>query len=118
MDPTEIVDAMQAAYRDRDLERFLAVCAPDVEVRDAKGELLMDRSGMRDFYERLFRNSPELTLEIRNRIAVGDVVVEEEEVRGSHLSGFPERVHAAVAIHLTDTKVARIVFLSVVDLDA
>jgi len=39
---TDVVDRQVAAYRDRDLERFLACYAADVKVKDFDGNVLMD----------------------------------------------------------------------------
>lgn len=39
---TDVVDRQVAAYRDRDLERFLACYAADVKVKDFDGNALMD----------------------------------------------------------------------------
>jgi hypothetical protein len=48
-----------AAFRDRDLERFLRYYAADVKIRDFDGNVLMDRpEAMRGQYGPLFRDSP------------------------------------------------------------
>jgi hypothetical protein len=39
---TDVVDRQVAAYRDRDLERFLACYAADVKIKDFDGNVLMD----------------------------------------------------------------------------
>lgn len=39
---TDVVDRQVAAYRDRDLERFLACYAADAKVKDFDGNVLMD----------------------------------------------------------------------------
>jgi hypothetical protein len=45
---TDVVDRQIAAFRDRDLDRFLAFYAADVKVRDFDGNVLMDGlEGMR-----------------------------------------------------------------------
>jgi hypothetical protein len=42
---TDVVDRQVAAYRDRDLKRFLGCYAPGVRVRDFDGNVLMDGAG-------------------------------------------------------------------------
>ena len=39
---TDVVDRQIAAFRDRDLDRFLAFYAADVKVRDFDGNVLME----------------------------------------------------------------------------
>ena len=56
---TDVVDRHIAAFRDRDLDRFLAFYAADVKVRDFDGNVLMDGlEGMRGQYGPLFRDAP------------------------------------------------------------
>lgn len=52
---TDVVDRQIAAFRDRDLERFLGFYAADVKVRDFDGNVLMDGlEAMRGQYGRCF----------------------------------------------------------------
>ena len=70
---TDVVDSQVAAYRDRDLERFLACYAADVKVKDFDGNMLMDGlEAMRGWYGALFRDSPLLRADIPRRIVAGD----------------------------------------------
>jgi hypothetical protein len=73
----------------------------------------MDFPRMREQYGRLFRDSPNLTGRIANRIVVGDVVIDEEEIHGLHHPDYPSDVHAAVAYHLNGDRIDRVVFLKV-----
>ncbi len=55
---TDVVDRHIAAFRDRDLDRFLGFDAADVKVRDFDGNVLMDGlEGMRGQYGPLFRDA-------------------------------------------------------------
>jgi hypothetical protein len=55
---TDVVDRQLAAYRDRDLESFLACYAAHVKVRDFDGNVLMDgREAMRGQYGPLLRDA-------------------------------------------------------------
>jgi hypothetical protein len=67
---TDVVDRQIAAFRDRDLERYLGFYAADVKIRDFDGNVLME--GMRGMYGPLFRDSPELRVEIPRRMVAGD----------------------------------------------
>lgn len=114
-DVTDAIDRQVAAYLERDLEGFLACYTPDIKVTDVDGNLVMDLEGMREQYGALFRDSPNLTGRIANRIVVGDVVIDEEEIHGAHHPDYPSTsdVHAAVAYHLSGDKIDRVVFLKV-----
>jgi hypothetical protein len=55
---TDVVDRQIAAFRDRDLDRFLGFYAADVKVRDFDGNVLMDGlEGMRGQCGPLFRDA-------------------------------------------------------------
>ncbi len=89
---TGVVDRQIAAFRDRDLERFLGFYAAGVKVRDFDGNVLMDGlEAMRGQYGPLFRDSPELRVEIPRRMVAGEYVVDEEDISGFVLAGFRPR---------------------------
>ena len=95
------------------MEGFLAHYAADSKITDLDGNVLMDLEAMREQYDVLFRDSPDLTARIANRIVVGDLVIDEEEIHEAHHPYFPSHVHAAVAYHVTDDKIDRVVFLKI-----
>jgi len=49
---------------------------------------------------------------------VGDVVVQDEEIHGMNLPGFPTDLRDAIAAQVRNGKVARLVILALVDLNA
>ena len=110
---TDLVDRQVAAWRDRDLERFLGFYAPDVKVRDLDGNVLMDGlEAMRGQYGQLFRDSPELSGEIPRRMVIGDYVIDEEDISGFILPGFPATLHAVVIYRVQDGQIREVVLLS------
>lgn len=109
---TDVIDRQIEAYLNRDVESFLACYAPESKITDLEGNVLMDLDAMREQYGSLFRDSPDLTARIANRIVVGDVVIDEEEIHGVRRPGRPTDVHAAVAYHVSADKIDRVVFLS------
>lgn len=115
--PIEVVDAFDQAYARRDVDALMALTTPEVEVLDVSGARLMDRAQMHELYASLFRDSPDLEERILQRLVVGDVVVQDEEIHGMQVSGFPTDLRAVVAAQVHDGKVARLVFLSIVDLN-
>ena len=107
-----MMDAVQAqvdAFNARDLNRFLAVYAPDVVIEDGAGNVVMaGYDGMRAMYGPLFDGSPHLHVEIVTRVVVGDYVIDEERVTGFHFPGYPTELHAAVIYHLIGGRIARV----------
>jgi hypothetical protein len=91
----ELVERQIAAALNRDLDGFLSFYAEDIKVRDFDGNVLLDgRAAMRAQYEPLFRDSQELSIEVARRIKAGEFVIEEENISGFILAGFPETIHA------------------------
>jgi hypothetical protein len=61
------------------------------------GNVLMDGlEGMRSQYGPLFRDSTQLAVQIPRRIVAGDYVIDEEDITGFVLDGFPPAMHAVV----------------------
>jgi uncharacterized protein (TIGR02246 family) len=111
-EPTDVVDRQVAAYRDRDLERFLACYAPDVKVKDFDGNVLMDGlEAMRGQYGALFRDSPQLTADVPRRIVAGDYVVDEECGSGIVMAGFPPTEHIAVVYQVRNGLIHGVILL-------
>lgn len=111
-EPTDLVDRQIAAFRDRDLERFLSCYAEDVTIRDFGGNVLMDGlEAMRGQYGPLFRDSPQLSVQIPRRIVAGDYVVDEEDISGFILAGYPPAMHAVVIYLVRDQLIHDVMFL-------
>jgi uncharacterized protein (TIGR02246 family) len=101
--PSEVIARQVAAYNRRDVQGFVACYAPDAKVVQPDGSLLASgRDQISSVYGGLFENSPSLRAEIRNRIEVGSVVIDEEVVTGFVLPGRPTELHAAVVYHVAD----------------
>ena len=111
-DATEVVDRQVAAFRDRDLERFVGCYAASVKIRDFDGNVLMDGpEAMRAQYGPLFRDSPQLSVEIPRRMVAGDYVVDEENLSGFILAGFPPEMRAVVVYRVHDGLIHDVVLL-------
>src|SRR5690348_3502368 len=109
---TDVVDRQVAAYRDRDLERFLACYAADVKIKDFDGNVLMDGlEAVRGQYGPLFRDSPQLRVEVPRRIVVGDYVIDEEDASGIVMAGFPPTEHIAVVYRVRDRLIHDVILL-------
>jgi hypothetical protein len=80
---TDVIDGEIAAYRARDLERFLSYFSPDVIVRDADGGVLIQGTeALRARYGPLFEGNPDLSVSIVNRMAIGTFVLDHESIEG------------------------------------
>jgi uncharacterized protein (TIGR02246 family) len=108
-----LIDRQVAAYRARNLDAFLAFYAEDVTIKDFDGNVLMQgRDGMRSMYGPLFRDSPDLAVELARRSMVGDFVVDEENISGFNLEGFPPAFSAVVVYRVQDGLIRDAMFLS------
>jgi hypothetical protein len=109
----EVVDRQVAAFRDRDLERFIGCYAADVKIRDFDGTVLMDGpAAMRGQYGPLFRDSPQLSVQIPRRMVAGDYVVDEENLGGFILAGFPPEMHAVVIYRVQGGLIRDVILLT------
>jgi hypothetical protein len=109
---TDVVDGQLAAYRARDLDGFLRFYAAGVKVRDFDGNVMMDGvEAMRGMYGALFRDSPQLSVDIPSRVAVGDYVIDEEHISGFILDGYPSAMRAGVVYRVRDGLIHDVVLL-------
>jgi hypothetical protein len=110
---TDLIDAQVAAYQARDLTGFVANYAANAVIRDLDGQVLMTGvEAISEMYGQLFRDSPELSVEIPSRMEVGSYVIDEEVIAGFHLPGFPTEMHAVVIYRVQDGKIQEVVLLS------
>lgn len=108
-DIADVVAAQLDAYNARDLERFLDCYAQDAVIEDGAGNVMMrGRDAMRTLYGQVFSQSPELHCEIRQRIQVGQYIIDEEAITGFHLDGFPTEVHGAAAYRVVDGRIVHV----------
>ncbi|HVB51056.1 MAG TPA: nuclear transport factor 2 family protein [Acidimicrobiales bacterium] len=109
---TDLIDGGNAAYRARNLDEFISYFSADAVIRDGDGNALMEGElAIRKFYEPLFRDSPDLRLEIPRRIEFGDYVIDEELVDGCNVAGYPPHLHAVVIYRVKDSKIRDVTFL-------
>jgi uncharacterized protein (TIGR02246 family) len=95
----EIVDRQLAAYNARDADAFAACYSEDVVVEDARSTSLMrGRNELRSEYETFFRENAALRGEIRDRIVIGDYVIDHEEIHGWQKTP----VRAVAVYHVSD----------------
>ncbi|MBI3439676.1 MAG: SgcJ/EcaC family oxidoreductase [Proteobacteria bacterium] len=81
MGASAVVQAQLDAYNAQDLEAFCACFSADAVLAELNGEVTHSgREGVRRRYADLFAQYPKNRAELINRIAGGDVVVDEERI--------------------------------------
>ncbi len=113
LEPRAIVQAAIDAYHDHDLDRCLGYYAPDIVVKDADGNVLMDGAeAVRARYARSMTEHPNIHYDIPNRIALGDYVIDEERVTGFAGTGGPDLVRAVLVYRFSGELIREILVLS------
>ena len=82
--PSALVQRQVEAYNARDLQRFVATYADDVQVYrlPAQQPALAGKTQLAEYYATQRFNRPGLRAEIVNRIALGNKVIDHERVWG------------------------------------
>ncbi len=102
-----IIDKQLDAYNARDIDAFLATYTEDISVFNYPDRLSYEgQERMRKGYGEFFSNTPDLHCEIKQRIVIGNTIIDEEYItaNGNNFS--------AVAIYeVADGKIARVTFV-------
>lgn len=110
--PEALVQAQVDAFNNRVLEKFLSYYVPDVLILNGIGNQMMKgHDGMRPFYGKLFDQSPNLNVEIKTRIVVGQHVIDEEQITGVNVEGVPSELHSAAIYRIADGKIVHVQLL-------
>ena len=105
--PENLAQRQLNAYNQRDIDAFVEPYAEDVEVYDFPNKLLFrGRETMRREYAGMFKNTPDLHCELKNRIVQGNMVIDHERVR------FGKNIVEAVAIYLIENgRISKVYFM-------
>jgi hypothetical protein len=109
MSPAEIVQAQLDAYNAQDLDGLCACFASEAKLADLNGQVTHNGlAAVRERYAELFAAHPQNRAELVNRIALGEVVIDEERIlRGKGIAPF-----AALAIYTVKSGlIARVDFV-------
>ena len=105
--PRKIIDQQLKAYNSRDIEAFVATYSDDVELYNFPNKLIgKGREDLRKNYTSFFESTPDLNCEIKNRIVIGNKVIDEEylTINGQNFS--------AVAIYEVENgKISKVTFI-------
>lgn len=105
--PEQIVQRQVNAYNARDIEAFMDTYSDNIKIYNFPEELSVDgKKAMRAQFAQMFENVPNLYCEIKNRIVLGNKVVDREYVR------FGENYSSVIAIYeITDGTISKVTFL-------
>ena len=105
--PENIVQKQLEAYNERDIDAFMATYTDDVKLYNFPKNLTTDGIlEMRKGYTEFFTSTPDLQCEIKNRIVIGNKVIDEEQVMANG------NIFYAVAIYEVENgKIAKVTFL-------
>lgn len=106
--PEELANVQLEAYNKRDIDGFLEPYSDTVKVFNEKRELLYQGiETMRTQYSAMFDRTPDLNCNLLNRIAVGNTVIEHEEVT----FGEGRKIYAIVMYKVGFGKIQEVHFL-------
>lgn len=102
-----IVQNQLDAYNARDIDAFLNTYSDDVQVYNFPNELnYAGKEKMRENYANFFDSTPDLNCEIKNRIVIGNKVIDKEKVTANGTT------FNAVAIYeVKNGKIAKVTFI-------
>ena len=105
--PVAIVQNQLDAYNARDIEAFLNTYSNDVQVFNFPNELsYTGKEKMRANYTDFFESTPDLKCKIKNRIVIGNKIIDKENVTANGNS------FSAVAIYEVENgKIAKVTFI-------
>ncbi len=104
--PEALVQRGIDAYNAHDARAFAAVYAADLQLSDLGGDLYCaGRDALEERYALLFKNAPDVHVEIVKRIVVGNVVIDEERISGTP-SG--RDAHVGVIYEIADGEIAKV----------
>jgi uncharacterized protein (TIGR02246 family) len=108
MSPTDVVQRQLDAYNAQDLEAFMACFAPDCVIADLNGAVTHQGiDAIRARYAKLFAEFPDNHARLVNRIAVGDVVIDHEDI----VRAPGNRLLAAAIYTVRDERISRVDFV-------
>lgn len=106
--PADLVNRQINGYNARDIEAFLEPYAEDVELYSFPDKLIgKGKADMRRNYGEMFKTTPELHCEIKNRIIQGNIIIDMEHVfikKGQVIDG-------PVIYHIDNGKISKVYFI-------
>ncbi|WP_200822875.1 nuclear transport factor 2 family protein [Aquimarina sp. AU58] len=102
-----IIDKQLDAYNTRDIDAFVATYTEDIKVYNFPYKFLYEgHKKIKEGYANFFNNTPDLNCKIKNRIVMGNVVIDEEFLT------IHKQHYSAIAIYeVKNDKIAKVVFI-------
>ena len=106
--PEKLVQQQLIAYNARNIDAFLEPYSEDIELYMFPNQLLGKGKGfMRKDYAEMFKNTPNLHCDIKNRTVLGNTVIDHEVV-----SGFGSNHLETIAIYeIKNDKITKVYFI-------
>ncbi|WP_299684434.1 nuclear transport factor 2 family protein [uncultured Dokdonia sp.] len=84
MSPEEIAQKQLDAYNNRDIDSFVAIHHPNVQLYSFSETVpfAQGQKQIRTIYSEIFENSPQLHSRLIHRIVLGNKVIDHEEITG------------------------------------
>ncbi|TSE06253.1 amidohydrolase family protein [Aquimarina algiphila] len=105
--PEQVVQRQVNAYNARNIDAFMDTYADDIKIYNFPDEISMEgKEKMRERFKDMFEKVPNLYCNIKNRIVLGNKVIDREYVR------FGEKYSNVIAIYeVTNGKISKVTFL-------
>ena len=105
------IDDMWEAYNQRDIDRWVGFCAPDVSVTDIGGLRIGSRAEFKDYVRAWFDCSTDARVTVIRTIVEGNHAAAELRLEGTH-DGAPLYDLEASGAHLDNTWVIHVEFVN------
>jgi len=107
--PFDVAEAQLEAYNAQDLDAHCACFADDIVVADLNGAVTISGiAAYRAKYQQVFADFPQNHAELRNRIVVGNVVIDHERVTRKPGG---DAFEVAAIYTVSDAKIVRVDFV-------
>ncbi len=105
--PEQIVQRQLNAYNARDIDAFMATYSENIQIFNLDANILYDgKEAMRARYSKLFEDTPNLYCELKNRMVMGNTVIDQERVQ------YNDQIIRAIAIYeVTDGLISKVNFI-------
>ncbi len=106
--PLALVERQLNAYNAGRIDAFLEPYADDVALYDFPGKLLgKGKDNMRNDYDKLFNNLPDLHCEIQDRIIQGNIIIDKEKIT----IGRKKILEGTVIYEVENNKISKVYFM-------
>lgn len=103
----DVVQRQVEAYNARDIDAFMATYSDDIELYRFPQQLFVKgQKEMRNRYATMFDATPNLYCEIKNRIVLGNKIIDKEYVRKND-----DYINAIAIYEVTNGKISKVTFI-------